>query len=232
MNNVFPLLLILFLAFEGFCQTDEVGLATAVGQKEGAVSLSWGKNWGLGKNKKITIGVGGRLTSYFGSDQHYITAPAKLTSGSTGPLVIFKENIRENIDTLFISSAQANALNGFINFAYSFSKKLVVGFNIDVVGLTIGKQNRGTFISDTQPRDEYAKPTLFNVLLISDNDRGTLNSELYGQYFWHEKLALKLGAQFLFTEYTTETKAQKSPEPNDRFRNKSLMFMIGLVCKL
>ena len=77
-----------------------------------------------------------------------------------------------------------------------------------------------------------AHPTPFNVLLISDNDRGTLNSELYANYFLNEKWGLKLAGQFLFTEYTTQYEIQQYPEANDRFRNKSLLLAIGVVRKL
>ena len=79
---------------------------------------------------------------------------------------------------------------------------------------------------------ENAKPTSFNILLISDNDRGSLNSELYGKYYWNEKWGVKLAAQFLFTEYTTDTEVQQFPEPNDRFRNKSLLIAAGISYKL
>jgi hypothetical protein len=79
---------------------------------------------------------------------------------------------------------------------------------------------------------EDGKPTAFNVLLISDNDHGTLNSELYAKYYFNEDWGIKIGAQFLFTEYTTDTEVQQFPEPNDRFRNKSLMLAIGVIRKL
>ena len=79
---------------------------------------------------------------------------------------------------------------------------------------------------------ENAKPSAFNILLISDNDRGSLNSELYGKYYWNEKWGVKLAAQFLFTEYTADTEIQQFPEPNDRFRNKSLLLALGVICKL
>jgi hypothetical protein len=55
---------------------------------------------------------------------------------------------------------------------------------------------------------------------------------LYLKYYWSEKWGAKLGAQFLFTEYTTNTEIQQFPEPNDRFRNKSLMVAFGVTYKL
>lgn len=72
-----------------------------------------------------------------------------------------------------------------------------------------------------------ASPAPFNVLLVSDNDRASLNSEIYLLYFINEKFAVKLGAQFLFTEYTTSYPVQTYLSGNDRFRNKSLMLIVG-----
>jgi hypothetical protein len=62
-------------------------------------------------------------------------------------------------------------------------------------------------------------------LLTSDNDIGSLNSEILVKYWFNPKWALKAGASFSFTEYTT---ANKLYLENDRFRNKSLQAMVGI----
>ncbi|MDB4173578.1 hypothetical protein N9811_02090 [Bacteroidia bacterium] len=72
-----------------------------------------------------------------------------------------------------------------------------------------------------------AKPTAYNVLLISDNDIGMLNSELTFPYEVSKKLSVNAGATFLFTEYTTNNKIAYNSD-NDRFRYKSLMGLIGI----
>jgi hypothetical protein len=70
---------------------------------------------------------------------------------------------------------------------------------------------------------------MLNALLISDNDRGSLNSELYGRYWLTDKIGLRAGASFQFTEYTTN---RKLTFENDRFRNKILMPFAGISVKL
>jgi hypothetical protein len=72
-------------------------------------------------------------------------------------------------------------------------------------------------------------PTSFNGLGIGDNDHGSLNSEFYARYFFKDLWAVKIGFQYLFTEYTTNTNVQQFPELNDRFRNKSSMISIGVT---
>lgn len=228
MNRIF--LVLLFTPTFLFAQDRAryADVAIGVANSQGAVSLSYVHLWKLGAKKKFALGLGGRLTSYFGANQYYTTAPAELTSGSTGPGVIFKDDIIANIDSFFVKSPQANCLNISINAEYPVSKKIMAGFNIDLLGFSFGGSREGTYINGSTTATVNASPTPFNVLLVSDNDRGSLNSEMYLRYFVNEKIAVKLGAQFLFTEYTTSYPVQTYPSNNDRFRNKSLMVCIGV----
>jgi hypothetical protein len=68
-----------------------------------------------------------------------------------------------------------------------------------------------------------------NILLIGNNDRGTLNSEFYLRYKVNQKLGLKLAVQHFFTELTTATKVQNTPIQNDRFRNISNLVAVGVA---
>lgn len=199
------------------------------GSYRGSFSLAYYKNVHPGKARKIGVGLGLRWTTFVGANLYYITAPASLTSGSTGPLVIFKENIAENIDSLLIKSPQVNSFNLVINLQYKITNKITAGFNIDAIGFSLGSTKQSNYINGLEGRITTAKPTDFNILLISDNDKGSLNSEFYARYQWKEKLSFKIAAQFLFTEYTTDIKVQRVPEENDRFRNKALLGAIGIA---
>lgn len=207
--------------------------ATLGGAKyQGTLALSYVHLWRLGEKQKLGIGVGGRFTSYLGANQYYITAPAQLTSGSTSPLIIFQDNITANIDTFLIKSPQVNCLNLSINIDYQLSEKISAGFNIDAIGFSFGSRQNGNYINGPVGKMSGATPTTFNVLLISDNDRGSLNSEFFLRYSLNDVWGLKAGAQFLFTEYTTSSKIQTFPQENDRFRNKSLLFCLGISRKI
>jgi hypothetical protein len=230
-----PFIAALFaLSTSAFAQVREAVVMGTVASRQGSVSAAIGYNWELWKSKRFAVGTGLRFTSYFGASQYYQTAPAKLTSGSTGPLVIFKDNLDANIDTFLIQSPQANFLNLFVNLRYRILPKLHVGFNIDVIGFSFGKSKPGNYINRSESPSgliENGHPTAFNVLLISDNDRGSLNSELYVRYYVSQAWAITAAASFIFTEYTTDSPIQQNPEPNDRFRNKSLMMGFGVLHK-
>jgi len=234
MTRKFTILIIcLLLPLALFPQTHEktiniVDGTFSFGKYQGALSVHYSHLWKLGKRQRIFVGVGGHVTSYLGANQYYITAPAELTSGSTSPFIFFKEDINANIDTFLVKSPQVTMVNLSINIHYQLLKKMIAGFNIDAIRFSFGPQIQGTYINGVIRKPEGARPTGFNALLIRDKDRGSLNSEFFLRYKLNEKWSVKGGGQFLFTEYTTKTKVQQSPKENDRFRNKSLLFAIGV----
>jgi hypothetical protein len=197
-----------------------------------ATALSGAKLYGFGAKKRFKAGFGLRFTSYFGKDQDFVTAPARLTSGKTGPTVLFTEDIPANFDTLFLSRSQINFLNASIFLQYSILPRLDVGFNIDAIGFSFGREQTGTFMalqsdeSSLHNTRQSAKPTSFNLLLSSDNDIGSLNSEFFLRYWVKPSWGIKAGYTFLFAEYTTNRELTYN---NDRFRNKAGMFMLGLT---
>lgn len=227
---------ILLLANTGvFAQKENhVFEATAnVAKSQFASAFSWNRSHGIGGKQRFKVGYGLRLTNYFGTGQNYVTAPAKFTSGKQSLAALFSETIAANLDTLTLPQAQVNSLNAAIYLSYTaFSGKLDIGFNIDAIGFSFGAERRGTFLSGGNTGIQTAKPTGFNVLLISDSDRGSLNSELNVRYWIHPKWAIKAGYQFLFTEYTTTQAVQAVPgfsDRNSRFRNKSSMASVGIA---
>ncbi|QHT71783.1 hypothetical protein GXP67_36530 [Rhodocytophaga rosea] len=218
-----------FVAYQCFSHL-ELALSTRGGQA--AVALSGAKLYGLGQKKRFKAGFGLRFTSYFGNNQDFVTAPARLTSGKTGPTVIFTEDIPANFDTLFLSNSQINFLNAAIFLQYSILPHLDVGFNIDAIGFSIGQEQTGTFMAlqsdeaSLHNTRQSARPTSFNLLLSSDNDIGSLNSEFFLRYWIKPAWGIKIGYTFLFAEYTT---SRELTYTNDRFRNKAGMFMLGFT---
>ncbi len=195
-------------------------------------ALSYNYLWGIGKKGEFRIGTGARLTYFASGSRDFITAPARLTSGQTGPQVLFVENITANLDTLHLNKASVFYLNIPIHLQYSFSQKFDIGFNIDAIGLSFGSRQSGKFYaSNSQTLNgstQSAKPTVFNLLLVSDNDLGSLNSELYARYWLNNRTAIRLGASFQFIEYTTNRLLTLE---NDRFRSKNLMPMVAVSFK-
>ncbi len=193
-----------------------VDLSFGFGSSQGSIAAAYFYNFNLGKNNKFIIGTGVRFNAFYGTKINFLSAPAKLASDNA------------KIDTLLAPKPAMYAFNALINLGYNISPKMQAGFNIDLLGLSFGPKGNPTFITEGTSIATQAKPTAFNVLLVGNNDRGTLNSEFYLRYKMSKKFAVKAAYQYLFTELTTTTKVQTLPEQNDRFRNKASLLSIGI----
>lgn len=179
------------------------------------------------------MGIGLRNTAYFGVKRDFWTAPAKLARTNTTPFLIFFAGQKtENWDTLTVQRAFTNSLNVTANLGYHITNKLYAGFNIDVIGFTVGQKSSAILKSNGSTKTEpAAKPAAFNLLLTGDHDLGTLNSEFFLRYNINKTWSVKGIYQFLFVEYETTTIKQTAPDgtQNDRFRNKANNFGVGVA---
>lgn len=207
----------IFLSFGAMAQNGtSFELGGGIGSSVGSISASGFQNFGIGSKKKFYVGTGVRFTSFFGSNVNFTTAPADLTADD------------KNVDTLLAPSPGVNSLNLMISLGYKISEKFDVGFNIDAIGISFGPTGMPSYIRNGKSTPSSASPTSPNILLVGDNDKGSLNSQLFVRYKLSDHLGLKVAYQFLFNELTTTTKIQTIPSANDRFRAKSTMVYVGL----
>lgn len=192
-----------------------VDVAAGIGASQFSSAIQYVRTHGIGQSNKFRLGYGVRFSVFGGSDLMYVTAPANLTGNSA------------TIDSLSIASPLTFGLSAVIHIQYQFSPKFMAGFNIDAVGVGLGAETDGTFISSEAgnlPVQQQATPTSLNLLLIGDNDIGQLKSEFYVAYALTEKVWLRAGADMTFSEYTTK---QVLTNDNDRFRFKAMIFFVG-----
>ena len=210
-------------------------LGASVGNQEFNGTGGWYHLHRFGKKKRFAIGYGVRYTGYVGGNKMYTTAPSKYTSTRQDALTIFSDDVPANIDTISTITSYSNSVNASFHLQYTFLRKFDFGTNIDVIGFSFAPETQGTLISSSfdgkQKPVQNAKPTPFNLLLTSDNDIGSLNSEFYLQYWLHRKWAVKLGYMFYFSELKTGEKLSfdNGRIENDRYRHKSSMFLVGLT---
>lgn len=221
MSKVLTLILTLFTLFSQAQTASQLYSAweATVGAQRGHF-LGTASNINYLNDANFKVGIALRLNSFFAKNKKFSTAPARLTSGVVGPQAMFTKDILENIDTLNVPKVVTHSVNVAVFFEYSFNDNTAVGFDIDLLGITLGNSFNTNLY---QPLDDMssidAKPTRFNLLLVSDNDIGSLNSELYGRYRpdnsqWYGKV----GVSFYFSELTT---ARNLWLDNDRFRYKT-----------
>jgi len=192
-------------------------LTLGFGSGQSTVSFGYFKNWNVGKKQSFYIGTGVRLSNAFGRNQVFTSAPASLAANDA------------NVDSLFSSRSSTYAFNAILNLGYHLSPKLDVGFNIDLIGFSFGPSRIKLFTGNGAQSAPSAQPTSLNILLVGNNDRGTLNSEFYLRYKVSKKWGIKLAYQHFFTELTTTNKVQTIPVQNDRFRNITNLFSLGVA---
>jgi hypothetical protein len=213
----------------------DLGLSASGGKFSAAAS--WSRLHGVAIEKRFKVGYGIRFTSFVAANKYYTTAPAKYTSPVQNLGTIFSKNIDANIDTITTATASTNSLNLAVYLQFDISPKLDAGFNIDAVGLSFGPKKQFNIISSTfdpnQAPVQSGSPTRFNLLLTSDNDIGSLNSEFYLRYWVTEKVGLRLGFTFLFSEYRTDNELSFNGGQvvNDRYRYKAGMALLAVSFK-
>lgn len=186
---------------------------------------------------RLKVGYGLRFTTFAAANKYYVTAPAEFTSPVQNLGTIFSETIQENIDTITTATAVSNSLNLAVYIQYSITSRIDAGFNIDVVGFSFGPKKEFNIISSVfdpgQSPIVSGAPTSLNLLLTSDNDIGSLNSEFFVRYWVNERIGIRLGYTFLFSEYKLDRKLSFDGGRimNDRYRYKASMAMLGVTYK-
>lgn len=186
------------------------------------------------KKKKLKFGYGLRLTSYFGYQNSYKSAPAQIVKQTSGPAVLFAKTLEKNLNFIESFNPQINFINSYIILQYTFAQKFDIGFNIDIIGFGIGGNTDALFKNSLQSKTTTpvsVSQANFNLLLIDVNDIGNLNSELFLRYWITQKWAAKIAINHFFTEIKTDIMIQTIPSQNDRFRLVSDLITIGVTFK-
>jgi hypothetical protein len=215
----------------------ELAASAGGGNFSGAISLSRAHR--ITKMiPNLSAGYGIRFTTFVGANKFYVTAPARFTSPVQNLTTIFSETIEANIDTITTATTVTNSLNLALFLHYAITPKIELGFNIDAAGFSFGSKRQFNVISSVYDPDQSpvqeGSPTKLNLLLTSDNDIGSLNSEFFIRYWLKSKLAIKGGFTFLFSEYQLDRKLSfdNARITNDRYRYKASMLGLGLTYKL
>lgn len=209
-------------------------------------SLAYYQLINVGERKLISFGWHTRLGAFYGDNINYYTAPARLTRGKSGLGALGAPLLVDNIDTVRFDYMTMTSLNVGVRAQVNLGQ-VELGVSADLLGLTIGRSRTGRYKSTTgqyvlqsvsggdslripfQGNNVFqqASPSIFNVRLLGDNDRGTLATEVYARIHVMQRLAVKVGYQWLTTE--TTVKNRDVVADNNRFRNRAGMVYLALT---
>ncbi|MBE2247296.1 MAG: hypothetical protein IAE67_08560 [Candidatus Competibacteraceae bacterium] len=217
---------------KGYKYNNYFSLAGMAGSDMYGGTAAWTHFHRVSKNRsQLKLGYGIRLHALFGVNRKLVTAPAKLTRGVTGPIAIFSDKQKNNYDTISVSRPQTNAINVFFTIQYTFARRWDLGFVLDLAGMSFGPKQVATYVSSqNQPGDytqaQNAYPSGFNLLLLGDNNIGTLSTDLYLRFWITNKWAVTGSVQYVYNEFTTVNLLRLD---NDRFRDQLFMGSLGVT---
>lgn len=197
--------------------TDQFGAAIGIGRHQLGASLQWYRLYAFGESRRFKIGYGLRLAGVFGSDVRYSSSPPKLAND---------KNLR---DTLCAESPKTFLLNAGFYTSYDLHPRLILGANIDLIGVSIGPETDGLLHSTDLVNDTLSvvsQPSLLNAYLLGKNSKGSIDAEVYLAYKINPKWRVKVGVQRLFTEQKTENKDLQN---NDLYRSRIYLATIGVI---
>ena len=178
-------------------------LGTSFGVGDGTYLMSFhGSFRGQRFLKDLELGIGGRYTAFFGSDY------------TTNPVIDTEQEI-------IIQNPMVHAVNISFFSSYKLTNSLMMGFNIDLLGLSFGPARPSSDFSNGFD----GSPTQLNIFKGASNDEGTLNSEFWLGYLVSSKILLKAGFAHFVGEYET---TQSQTDGNNRFRKFNNFLFIGI----
>ncbi|NID11036.1 hypothetical protein [Fibrivirga algicola] len=251
--NTLRILLICLLPLASMAQSPvstrlSSGLDLGAGFRKDQVSpsLSYYQLLSVTKSKFLSVGWQTTFRTFYASNVDYITAPADLSrGGKTGFYALGAPLVPARLDTLSMSSASGTSLNLGVR-AEIHLKFVDIGASADILGITIGRKrigqyrsSTGSFIGKTSAGvdstqrftgsnvNQSARPTIANLQLLGDNAIGTLATEVYARALVGQRVGIKVGYQWLTTEYTASVK--NVLDDNNRFRSHSGLTYVAVT---
>ena len=159
------------------------GLSVGMGKNTQQASLGLAHHWAPFAGRSLAFVSGVRYNAFWEQRTEYRCNP-----NCTDAILVAPE-------------AKTNhAVNLMLGVQYNLSA-FFAGFNIDVVGFNLGKNEYAL----NQAGVTYAgESKTFNLLKIGFNDIGSLNSEFYVGYLLSENLSARLGYSHTFSHYASK----------------------------
>ncbi|WP_338793641.1 hypothetical protein [Bernardetia sp. MNP-M8] len=190
-------------------------LALGAGEQLGAGSLGYAAMYGFGESQRFRIGAGVRVNLVLGLTDSvpYCSEKYKDSSGNS-----YRDSLL--VEKPFLGSANL----GFY-MSYDINDRWEIGASTDLVGFGFGSKKKA-FLINSLTKDTLSTEAEVRSLVQLPKVRGTLNNELFVGYKFNPRWRLRVGIQYLLTEYLTP---EKFFNDNDEYRNNTILGFIGIT---
>lgn len=199
---------------------EHIGLSIATANKVTVPSIAYTQTLEFGRERSYRIGTGFRLNYFNLKNRTFDGVETKIKQVSITP------------------NPKFNGASVNIPIVAEFhTKKIILGVNIDIIGMSFGKTREG----ENLKVDNYegtldslnASPRSLSLLLLGKNNRGTLNSELYLGYKVSDELTVRAGISSLSSSFTSRYTPKSGKETTlGRFQTSQIMPFFSLVFNL
>jgi hypothetical protein len=219
MKKIIPLFLIIITS-NAFTQTRRVYEHFAFGfgdaKKVAAPSFAYTQTIGLGKDNAYRIGSGIRMNGFYTKNRDFEGVETKIKGTTITP--------RERYG--------ANSLNIPI-IAEFHSKKISLGFNLDLLGFSFGGSKDSLSYSKEILDSLSINPNSVSFQLFGRKSRGTLNSEIYLGYDLADEITIRVGAAMMRSGFRAKYVPQSGKEITlGRFTKNQIMPFISVVLNI
>lgn len=190
-------------------------LALGLGNELGAGSLGYAAMYGFGDSQRLRIGGGIRLNLALG-----ITDSVPYCSK------VYKDTLNTSYrDSLLVEKPFLGSANLGFYISYDINDRWEIGASTDLVGFGFGSK-KNAFLINSLTQDTLSTQAEVRSLVRLPKVRGTLNNEVFVGYKFNPRWRLRVGVQYLLTEYLTP---EKFFNDNDIYKNKAILGFIGLT---
>lgn len=182
-------------------------VAGGAGARRGYGALSGWRLWGLTPDGRFQAGVGARATVFFLPDQAY-----------RGQTVSAENSLR-------VAASNIVTLNTALHLRARVAGPVRVGFNIDLVGVSLGSNPSSQQFEPMGSKVGMgsAEPVRTNVLLGGRRDRGSINSDFYASADVSPTLSIHAGFSHVVNAYELD---------GQRFQHFANLGSLGLAYQL
>lgn len=190
-------------------------LALGLGNELGAGSLGYAAMYGFGDSQRLRIGGGIRLNLALG-----ITDSVPYCSKT------YKDTLNNSYrDSLLVEKPFLGSANLGFYVSYDINDRWEIGASTDLVGFGFGSK-KNAFLINGLTQDTLSTEAEVRSFVRLPKVRGTLNNEIFVGYKFNPRWRLRVGLQYLLTEYLTP---EKFFNDNDIYKNNAILGFIGIT---